>query len=199
MRRDRGLAGIEHQIHQSAPELLDGRSAKDLEHIRHEIAHTLRSQSELVETASSLLQELQLGLSGAILAIADRGGEQRRTFSAFLPRENRVRPDARASIFFDGEVTSQQPYFGKWLEVSREFPEETSRIEPDGSYVWGAATRLRWKLDVGWPTSNAEYVMYDREGMNTRFLNSGAANVPVLPWRDEVIPPSIQRLRDLVR
>ena len=67
VKRNRKLAGIEHMIHRSAPELLAGRSVVELEQIRHEIAHCLKPQNQLVELTDHLLRELQLSLSAAIL------------------------------------------------------------------------------------------------------------------------------------
>ena len=199
VKRDRKLAGIEHMIHRSAPELLAGRSVVELEQIRHEIAHCLKPQNQLAELTDRLLRELQLSLSAAILTVADRSGDYRRSFSSFLPRDYEVRPDARATIRFDHEFTGYQPYFGEWLEITREFPNEHSRLEANGSYVWGAATRIQWKLRiVSPPTFHSEYVMFDREGMNLRNIGSNGTAVPVVAWRDRAVPPSWQRLREAV-
>lgn len=192
--RNRKIAGIGHMIRRTAPEILDGRTIKDLSDIRNNIAHCLKPVDQLRGLTDDLLRDLQLSLSIGILTGANRSGEHRRIFSSFLPREYAVRPDARATIIFEEEWVRYQPYFGQWLELGREFPNERSRMEENGAYVWGANTRISWKMQDPAPVYDSKYVMFGRDGMNLQDIGAEGPAVPVIRWRDRPIPLSWQRV-----
>jgi len=194
--RNTQLAGIEHMIRRSAPELLDGRSIKELQQLRHEVAHSLKSSQNLGETTGQLLRPLQLALATGILTCVGRSGEYQSSFGSFLPREYEVRPDARASIVFDEELTDYQPYFGEWGTLEREFPDERSRLQSNGQYVWGAKTTTKWGFKgTGFtPEYTTGYVMFHREGMVYRDIGTEGPSVPQVQWRERNIPPSWKQL-----
>lgn len=194
--RDRKLAGIDHVIRRTAPELFADRAVCDLRDIRNDIAHCRKPPGQLRELTDQLLRELQLSLAVGILTGADRDGDHRRTFSSFLPREYEVRPDARATIKFGAEYVNYQPYYGRWLEMDREFVNERSRMKDDGGYAWGAGTKIRWKMEDPPPSDRvSEYVMFEREGMNYENIGTEGLVVPVIPWRNRPIPLSWRRMR----
>ena len=195
----RTIAGIGHMIRRAAPELLDDRTVRDLGKIRNDIAHCLKPVDQLRGLTDHVLRDLQLSLAIGILTGANRGGDHRQTFSSFLPREYEVRPDARATITFGEEYVKYQPYYGQWLGLEREFTNERSRMKDDGGYVWGAGTRIRWKMEDPAPSDRvSEYVMFDRDGMVYENIEADEADgpaVPVIPWRDRPIPVSWQRVK----
>ena len=197
--RDRKLAGIDHMVRRSAPELLDGRTVFDLTNIRNDIAHCLKPADQMRAITDHLLQDLQLSLAVGILTGAGRGGDHYQTFSSFLPGEYEVRPDARATITLGEEYFKYQPYYGQWLGLEREFVNERSRMKDDGGYVWGAGTRIRWKMEEPAPSDRvSEYVMFFRDGMVYENIVADEADgsaVPVIPWRDRPIPLSWQRMK----
>ena len=149
-RRDRKLAGIEHIIRTVAEELLDGRTVQNLAQIRNEIAHCRVSPDESEVATSLLLKDMQLCLAIGILNTAGRGSDYHTSFSSFLPRDYEIRPDARASIKFEREEVAYKPFFGQWVEFNLEYFNEQSRLEANGSYVWGPTLALlgRWQSQL---------------------------------------------------
>jgi hypothetical protein len=198
--RDRKLAGIEHIIRLIAPEALQSLQLQNLANLRDEIVHALKPTGQLREVAIRLLPELQVSLAVGILTGAGRSGDSPISFMAWLPREYGIRPDARATVRFNFELTNYQSYFGEWIPLEREFVDERSRRESDGGYVWGAGVRLKANVTIepGSPIPNifSEYVMFQREGARWHAIGSGAPAVQAIPWRDHPIPPSWQRYRD---
>ena len=196
--RNRGKAGIEHIIKTVASEALDGRTLDDLLRIRNEIAHGLRSASQLRIISGQLLPDLQVSLAIGILTSGGRGKEPILHLSAFLPRDFAFRPDARATIKCETELVNHQPYFGEWINIEREFLNESSRRTPAGGYVWGAGARLRYAVTAP-PEQQAliktEYVMFDRHGAIWTDLETGPQAIPVIAWREKPEPASWERVR----
>ena len=150
-----------------APEALQSRTLSDLKQIRHDIAHGLKSATELRSVTDQLLPDLQVSLAMGILMGASGGNEPPIPLSAHLPRDYEVRPDARATLQSDLELVAHHPYFGGWINVRREFLNERSRSKPDGGYVWGAGVRLHHELKALPGTEEQikqEYVMFHRQG-----------------------------------
>ena len=197
IRRNKGEAGIEHAIREAAPELLVGRSLHQLREIRDEIAHGLGLASDLRLSAQEFLPDLQLGLIFAILTVARPDTSAPRSGRAILPRHFKPFPDARAAVKSGVELVNHRPFFGEWLHVERRLVGERSRLESDGSYVWGAGASIGVQATVpqGAPALEEEYVIFERMGREWDGSDSDPdlPSIPVVPWRTTPISPAWRR------
>ena len=202
--RDRKIAGIEHMIRVTADELLDHRTMEDLENLRHDIVHALRPADKLRPISENLLPNVQLVLGVGILTALKPAPTSDVGWSAMLPRDYEVRPDARATLYSSVELVDHQSYSDGWIRAERTITEERSRCEPDGNYVWGGGVRVRWKVTL--PTEAAQpkqqYVQFERSGrklevVRPAFGHSKLPQVEEAPWRDRSIPQAWERYRKM--
>ena len=185
--RNKGEAGIKHAIKEVTPELLESRTLTDLKSLRNEIAHGLKPAGALRLEAEVVLPDLQLALIFGILTTARPETSAPRSGRAILPRNFKLYPDARSAVRSQVELINHKPHFGEWLDVDRRFSHERSRLEPDGSYVWGARTGIgvKGKAPTGAPELEREYVIFERMGRSWESLESDDEHpaVPVVSWR----------------
>ena len=197
IRRNKGEAGIEHAIREVAPELLVGRSLHQLRETRDEIAHGLALATDLRLSAQEFLPDLQLGLIFAILTAARPDTSAPRSGRAILPRDFKPFPDARAVVKSAVELVKHRPFFGEWVYVERRMVGERSRLESDGSYVWGAGAAIGTQATVpeGAPALEKEYVIFERMGREWDGTDSDPdlPSIPVVPWRTTPISPAWRR------
>ena len=194
---DRKIAGIEHIVKLTAPEVLVSNSMKEVAQVRHDIAHGLKSAAELTQIAGDLLPDIQASLAIGILSVGGRSAAPRMSLTGWMPRDYEVRPDARWTLNSEVELLEHEPFFGGWIEMSREFTNERSRLNPNGGYVWGAGVRTYSEIKAS-PDAKEhitiEYVMFDRQGAIWTNLELEGREIPVVPWRNRPIPLSWERL-----
>lgn len=194
--RNKGEAGIEHSIKAVAPELLQRCSFNELKNLRNDIAHGVKPAQPLRLAAGESLPDLQLALIFAIITTARPDSYAPRSGRAILPRNFKVYPDARAAVRSQVELIYHRPYFGEWLEVDRRYSQQRSRIESDGSYIWGARTRVevKGKFASESPEIAREYVIFNRMGRSWENLDTDdeSPSIPVVPWRATTISPAWQ-------
>lgn len=190
--RKKGDAGIIHAIKAVAPELLSSRTLQDLRDLRNKIAHGYEPGYSVRPEAQEILPDLQLSLLFTILTAVRPDTTASRSGKALLPRDFKIYPDARHSSRSTVELTHHQPFYGKWIEIEREFPVVKTRLEANGNYVWGASTRVKQNATVpmGATAPKREYVIFERMGRNWENLweniddpDSELNEIPVIPWR----------------
>ncbi len=195
--RKRGDAGIEHAIKEVAPEVFVGRSLVDLKNIRNDIAHSLKSSTELRQDADTILPDLQLALIFAILTAVRPESSAPGSGHAQLPREFKPFPEGRHTTTSKVELLKHKPYFEEWLTVTREFQDESTHAEKDGNYVWGAQTLFKVQGYV--PEEDLElektYCLFKRLGrkFEDKGTDSDLPNIPVIAWRDVPLTDAWQR------
>ena len=115
---------------------------------------------------------------------------------AARPRDYRPYPEARVTVRSPVELIKIRPFFGEWLEIERNFPEEHSRLEDDGSYIYGASTGISVS-GAGPPDVELkmEYTIFARLGRTMEFLDSDEEQPEptVVSWRQASLTPAWQR------
>ena len=187
VKRERGLTGILHLIKISAPEILADRTIKDVQQIRHDIAHSLQSESQNREIAASLVQDLLLCLGVSILKVAQPPTASSENMRSALPREYDVRPESMAWLRSDCELPAHVPYLGDWIPIQRELVNETTMSEPTGQYVVGYEPNIRYAVTAQEkPHLSHGYVEFIRKGLLWNFM--GEPQPEQRAWRDRPSP-----------
>lgn len=183
--RDRKFAGIQHIMQITAPVLLDSFSVQQLASVRNQIAHGLTPARKLRATALRVVPDLHLCLGKAILTTLRPSGSRPGSGRLVLPRDFEKRPDAMASIVSRVELPDYEPFFGEWVELTRAYDEENSRVEADGTYVRGARVGVRIEVTVphGAPKPRTRYQEFARKGHNFRTIADRGKRLPLRHWR----------------
>ena len=196
--RDRGKSGIVHAIMATAPELFEDHTFEELKEIRDFIAHGIKPAGALRIEAKSSLADLQLALQFSLINTVRPESSAHILGKAILPRNYDVYPEGRASVRSQVELIYHRPFYGEWLDVSRNDDQQQSRVESDGNYVWGAQTRIKagGKFESDSPELVREYVIFDRMGRSWQNLDNDDSefpSIPVVSWRVTNISLAWQR------
>ena len=140
------------------------------------LVHALQSPNDFRPLAREVAPDLVLALARGLLTLCasqdDSGGE----WSAWLPRDYELRPDARNDIELDTPLPSRRPWLGEWIDVERVLDDRRSRLDEEtGQYVAGYRVRVERSLPPGEEAhvSRTRYLEFERAGVDARQVDLG--------------------------
>jgi hypothetical protein len=199
------MAGIEHLVRRLAPELLTERTFHSVYELRNQIVHGLRPLDELEAEVQPLVPDLQLCLGvGALVARRGPTKDAAYGWKGALPRDNEDRPDARTDSRPPVALPDEKPYFGGWIDVTRESPEPdfNAKVGNDGVYELHSSVRTSFTATVPLGITEDQisrgYVLFERSGLAYYLTDNNVTppkDVKPIPWRDRLISPAWERAR----
>lgn len=201
--RDRSRSAVEHLIRQNAPEAFEEHTLQSLYDLRSAIVHPPKPRADLEREVEPLVPALQLCLGAGILGA--RSGpiaEPLYGWKGALPRDYEERPDARGEIVPSRALPDHKPFFGEWIDLTRDFEDRDVGVNETGEYHRFGDVRIGIKATAPKGMSESEfarrYVLFQRSGVTYELTDKNVEPVvPIAPeaWRTRPEPPAWIRLR----
>ncbi|MEX2238970.1 MAG: hypothetical protein WEB00_15725 [Dehalococcoidia bacterium] len=195
-RRNHRDAGLQHLIKANALELLADRTLADLAELRNRVAHALEDISAVNSQCDAIRDDLLLCLGAGILGLGLPAHDPQYGWSAARPRDFEARPDGRAHVTTERLLNVFRPYFGEWVQLERDFTDESSEVRPAGDYYWRGVigVGVTALVDPRNPPQ-PDYVAFNREGINRDAGEfEGGRSLPTQDWRVRPITPAWARI-----